>query len=346
MLALIVLWPMAARATDPAPAPQAAIPPGPMGEREITVANKTKQAINELYVSPTHSDDWGDDRLGDDTLDAGETFRVRLGRMRECGFDVHVVYEDGSKEESLNNNVCRTRQLAFDGSNAVAPPPGEAHSVMIVNASSRPIQMVFISPAESNDWGDDRLTDDSISVGGSKSVTYRGDCAADLRVVFDNRSAEERKGLNLCETPRISIQPGWTTADTVPTGSPQVKPGLTGPLMITPIAPSTPASPPPASPPAPVQHQGPTLDVTVVNHSGRDAVELYLFPQTLTERGADRLGATVLKNNARLSLRIPKDNPGGDGCHFNAHIVYAGKTQDADLKGLDLCASPEVTLPP
>jgi hypothetical protein len=325
MLALILPMLLAvplvhgARAADSAP-----VPPGSMGEREITIVNRSKQAINELYISPAHSDDWGDDRLGDDTLDVGDNIHVRLGRMRDCAFDIHVVYDDGSREESLNNNVCRTRQVALDGSHAVAPPPAEEHAVVIVNNAALPIQMVFISPAESNDWGDDRLADDSISVGASKSVTYRGDCAADLRIVFDNRSAEERRGLNLCDTPRISIQAGWTTADTVPTGQPAGK---------------APGAPEPATQPATLPA---TLDITLINHSGRDAAEFYLFPQDAKDRGPDRLGTNVLKNNDKLSLHIPK----GAGCRYNAHIVYAGKTSDADLTGLDLCASPQVTLAP
>ena len=316
-----------AAAADPG-----AVPPGPIGEREITIVNKAKQAINEAYVSPANADEWGDDRLGDDTIDPGNNFRVRLGRMRDCGFDVHIVYEDGSKEENLNVNACRNRQVAFDGSRAVAPPPHEEHSVVIVNSSARPIQMVFISPAESNDWGDDRLGDDSISVGASKSVTYRGDCAADLRIVFDNRGAEERKGLNLCDTPQVAIAPGWTTTDKLPGGDQPSEPAP--PPSVTP-PPAT--VPPSATPPAAAM-----VDVTVVNHSGHDAAELYVFPQEITERGPDRLGMNVLKTDGQIALRIPRS----DQCRYTVHVVYSGQAKDADLTGLDLCTSPQVTLPP
>ena len=47
-------------------------------------------------------------------------------------------------------------------------------------------------------------------------VTWHGDCNADLRVVFENHAAEERRGIDLCALPTISIQPGWTTADALP----------------------------------------------------------------------------------------------------------------------------------
>ena len=53
----------------------------------------------------------------------------------------------------------------------------------------------------------------AISVGDSRTLTYHGTCTADLRVVFDNRAAEERRGLDLCATPMLVIHPGWTTED-------------------------------------------------------------------------------------------------------------------------------------
>jgi len=123
----------------------------------------------------------------------------------------------------------RDRQVAFAGAGAQMPPSVLAaqHTVLLLNDSGRPIQQVFVSPAEATQWGDDLLTDRSISVGDSATVTYHGACAADLRVVFENRAAEERRGLGLCTTPAIDIRPGWTTADTVPAppaGAPGMKP--------------------------------------------------------------------------------------------------------------------------
>jgi hypothetical protein len=97
----------------------------------------------------------------------------------------------------------------------------------------------------------------------------------------------------------------------------------------------------PPPPPAVIRPTA-TIEVTVVNHSGRDAAELYLFPQDGREHGPDRLGMTVLKQNSQLVVRIPK----GAQCLFNAHVVYSGKNADADLTGLDLCATPTITLPP
>ena len=190
---------------------------GPPGGRLVTVLNQSSRPINELYVSPQTADQWGEDRLGEHTLDPGAFLRLHLGRSRGCVFDFKIIYDDASREEQRGVDLCRTRQLAFDGSTASpAPGIGVAHSVTLVNQSARPIQQVFISPAEANQWGDDHLEHGGISVAGRRGVTWRGDCNVDLRVVFENRAAEERRGIDLCAVAQLSIEPGWTTADALP----------------------------------------------------------------------------------------------------------------------------------
>ena len=293
----------------------------PAAERDLTIVNKSSRVVNELYVSPSTADQWGDDRLGDDTIDPGKSYRARLGRSRDCEFDVQVVYDDASHEESRKVNLCRTRQLAFDGSTAEAAPEpaGAAHTVTLFNHSARPIQQVFISPAESAQWGDDRLDDASISTGDSSTVTYQGECLADLRVIFDNKGAEERRALDLCATPTLSIEPGWTTADDLPTVAPQAAKPHTSP-------------PPPAPLPPPV---------TVLNKSGHDAVELYVFPADRPDHGPDFLGLDTLPAGGARTINPER----GTSCKFAAHVVYGGKVPDQEVTGLDLCQSAEITIP-
>jgi hypothetical protein len=208
-VAVLLAAPAHANRPDPAPAP--------LGERALTVLNHGSRSINELYVSPQTAEQWGEDWLGERTLEPGAVFRVRLGRTHACVFDVKIIYDDASREEQRGVNLCRTHQLAVDGSAAIpAPGTGVAHSVTLVNQSAAPIQQVFISPTEANQWGDDRLGQGSISVADRRAVIWHGDCYADLRVVFENRAAEERRGVDLCAVPLLSIEPGWTTADALP----------------------------------------------------------------------------------------------------------------------------------
>jgi hypothetical protein len=202
-------------------APVLAEPPpparAPLGEREVFIDNRSDKLINEIYVSPSSTDQWGEDRLGEATLEPGGAFRVRLGRMRDCSFDFQVVYWDASREERIGQDVCRARRLAFDGSAAIIRRTAEAPTrrVTLQNLSVRPIVQVFISAADSAQWGDDLLLTRRIDETESVELAYRGDCAADLRIVFANRAAEERRGLDLCATTGLAIEPGWTTAEPV-----------------------------------------------------------------------------------------------------------------------------------
>ncbi len=199
-------------------APQALADPGHPtggGEREVSVVNHAKRTINELYISPVTSGEWGADRLGDGTIAPGGARRVRLAPGSDCKVDVQVVYDDASREERHGADICRERQLAFDGSQAVLPAGlnAGAHPVVIVNEAARPIQQVLISPADSGDWGDDLLGQHSLSTGERTTLTYHGSCLADVRIVYDNRSAEERRNVDVCTLHGVDIRPGWTTLD-------------------------------------------------------------------------------------------------------------------------------------
>ncbi len=305
----------------------------PPGDRDLTVANHGAKAINELYVSPASADHWGADRLGDDTLAPGRTLRLKLGRVRDCEFDVQAVYEDASREETKGVNVCRAHMIAFDGSAATAPLAA-THEVTLANRAARPIQQVLISPSDAGDWGEDRLGEKSISVGEAASVRYRGDCVADIRVVFDNRGAEERRGVDLCARRRIVIQPGWTTADTVPT---EADPGTEA------------------------------VQLVVSNRSGRKVAGLFVFPDmgsgpvgraragggraddaTRDDGAGDGASGPDLLGNAGLadgaSVTIAFSRPAGV-CRFDARVVFAAKPSAQMLDGLDLCHSADLVLP-
>ena len=182
---------------------------------ELVVANHSRQAITQLYVSSSASDEWGDDRVAQAALPAGKSIRVRLRRPPDCRIDLQVVYDDQSSEERHGFDVCASRQISFDGANAASLTTlfSRPHEVTLINRSSRPIQQAYVSPSEGEQWGDDRLGESSLSVGDSRTIGYRGPCTADLRVVFDNGAAEERRALDLCATPALIIEPGWTTSD-------------------------------------------------------------------------------------------------------------------------------------
>lgn len=208
--AMVCAFGASARATTGTDAPPAA-------GGEVVVVNRARQPIEELYVSPVTSEDWGDDRLGKTALEPGRSFHIKLRAGADCRIDLQVIYEDGSREEKDGMNVCKDRQVGFDGKSAEPPvaAAAQSHRVTIVNDAGRPIQQVFVSSAAAADWGEDLLAA-AISVHDRSDIMYRGGCLADLRIVFDNRGAEERRDIDFCALGGVRVAPGWVTADTLP----------------------------------------------------------------------------------------------------------------------------------
>lgn len=181
--------------------------------RSLELVNRAPRAMNQVYVSPVSDGNWGMDRLGDHTLPPGDTLHLDLGQGTECQFDLQIVFDDASREEHRGLDLCGGARLVTDGSKAVLPPDalGPLHDVTVEDESAIPIQQVFISPADASAWGED-LLGPRLSVGAARQVRYRGDCIADLRIVFENKAAEERRGIDFCAKARIVVRPGWTTA--------------------------------------------------------------------------------------------------------------------------------------
>ena len=79
----------------------------------FNLVNRSDQAINEVYATPTGVDRWGRDRLAQSFLPPGQTFPVRLPAGSGCTYDVRVVYADGKPEERRQLDVCRVDSVAF-----------------------------------------------------------------------------------------------------------------------------------------------------------------------------------------------------------------------------------------
>jgi hypothetical protein len=296
-------------ALSPAHAEQPRPPRQKMAVREIVVVNRSTRPISQLYVSPATADGWGDDRLGDERIAPGGSFRVRLGHSRECSFDIQVIYENAGREENRGVDVCHTRQVSFDGSMALAPADafGADREVTLTNRNLRAIQLVFVSAANSDQWGDDLLGGAAIRPGEARGITWRGACTADLRAVFDNGAAEERRLMNLCASPVLAIRPGWTTEDA----------------------------------PAPAEDS-----LVLANQSGSPITEFYIFPSDAPadaeDRGHDLLGNSVLANGGQARLPFRRDGT----CRFDARAAHGGDRPAQNLSGIDLCAGAEVRVPP
>lgn len=188
------------------------------GDPSFNLVNRSGRVIYEAYASPATDNNWGPDRLGQNVVPAGRNFVIRLP-MGECIYDVRVVYDrqGGPAEERRNINLCNIRDLVFDGRGAGAGGQQQAQpgvprgpqgnpSFNLVNQGQRTVMQVFASLTTDNNWGPDRLGQDTVAPGAIFPIRLpEGDCMYDVRFVYDNGQADERRNVNLCEVINVTL---------------------------------------------------------------------------------------------------------------------------------------------
>ncbi len=107
----------------------------------------------------------------------------------------------------------RTPTAAASTPGAAATPPQAATgkpaddpSFRLLNRGPQPIAEFFATPAGTGAWGTNRLERGPLAPQASQDLRLpRGGCAYDLRVVFADRRALERKGANLCRITDLPV---------------------------------------------------------------------------------------------------------------------------------------------
>ena len=67
-----------------------------------------------------------------------------------------------------------------------------------------------VSPSSSSQWGPDILGREVLANGEDAEVTFDRDedhCNYDIRVTYDDGTANDERGINLCETTEVEFTP-------------------------------------------------------------------------------------------------------------------------------------------
>lgn len=84
------------------------------GQQDFTLVNKTGYEIDQVYVSPTSTDDWEEDVLGQDTLTNGERVNISFPRKASaCKYDLKVVYVDDDEAEWDKIDLCKVEKVTL-----------------------------------------------------------------------------------------------------------------------------------------------------------------------------------------------------------------------------------------
>jgi hypothetical protein len=190
-------------------------PAAAQGDPSFNLVNRSGQTIQELYVSSADVNTWGQDLLGNNVLESGRSFPVRLP-TGQCTNDIRVVFAGGRSEERRATNTCQVNDVVFG--NQASPGQGEGKrgpttsgrtgnpSFNLVNRTGKTIQVLRASPSSQTNWGEDRLGNAVVPPGGSFAIRLpAGECNYDIRVEYDDRAAEERRGVDLCNVANITF---------------------------------------------------------------------------------------------------------------------------------------------
>jgi len=84
-------------------------------KQNFVLDNETGYEIKAVYVSPHRSDNWEEDVLGKDTLDDGQTVKIRFSRSNKtCMWDLKVVYAiDNSKATWSKIDLCTVSTITI-----------------------------------------------------------------------------------------------------------------------------------------------------------------------------------------------------------------------------------------
>lgn len=83
-------------------APQQA---GPTGNPSFNLVNQGRATVMQVFASLSTDQNWGPDRLGNDTVAPGAVYPIRLPEG-PCMYDIRFVYDSGQPQERRNVNLC------------------------------------------------------------------------------------------------------------------------------------------------------------------------------------------------------------------------------------------------
>ena len=76
----------------------ASVAPAFAGDADFTLVNRTGYAIREVYIAPSKSSKWGNDRLGEGTLGNARQRLFKFSDKSSCKQDLQIVFDDDASE--------------------------------------------------------------------------------------------------------------------------------------------------------------------------------------------------------------------------------------------------------
>ena len=76
------------------------------GNPSFWLVNQSGRVIEQFYASPSSEQNWGPDRLGNDVVNPGNRYAIRLPQG-ECLYDLRIVFQGGQSREERRIDACQ-----------------------------------------------------------------------------------------------------------------------------------------------------------------------------------------------------------------------------------------------
>jgi hypothetical protein len=84
-------------------------------DRSVRIINNTGHVMEEFHASNVANDDWGDDILGVDELEDGQSTVIDFDDATgHCKFDFKAVFDDGTVDVKHGINVCKIDTYSYE----------------------------------------------------------------------------------------------------------------------------------------------------------------------------------------------------------------------------------------
>jgi hypothetical protein len=193
------------------------LPSAAQAQNRFWLVNDSGRVIQSAYVSSSRVQDWGPDILGASVLPPGNRVWV-TPNFADCVLDVRVTYQGGGEESRMQVNACGLSQIAFSGGRPSAGAGaaigggsgasigrGGNPSFVLTNGTNATIREVYVSLSTDNNWGGDRLGANVLNPGQGLNVSLPSGnvCTVDIRVVYMNGQAAERRRVETCSLSQL-----------------------------------------------------------------------------------------------------------------------------------------------
>jgi len=188
-----------------------ALPAPAMAENaSFMLINRGASAVRELFVTPAGDARWGQNRVSGHPIAPGGHFEVKRRADGNCILDIRAVFADGRAEERKGLNTCNVDAVAVGELGAAAARPAKESSdpsIRLVNRGTQAILGFYVAPPGHAVWGENRLAAGPLPAATEKLVhiANTGTCVFDLRVVFADHSAKEKRDTDLCRITDLPV---------------------------------------------------------------------------------------------------------------------------------------------